>query len=67
MTEKLRIIPTDEEQLLLFSYRACSKDNRQHLFWLTVALAKRNTGAQKPAQAQPADVILLADPLRKFR
>lgn len=65
MTEKLQITPTDEEQILLVSYRACSTDNKQHLFWLTVALAKRNK--ESAPQPRPAEVILLADPLRKFR
>jgi hypothetical protein len=62
VTEKLALALTNDEEILIRAFRACSHENQEHLFWLSLALSQRKLSPKKPA-----DVFLLADPLRKFR
>lgn len=54
--------PTNDEEILLRSFRACSHENQEHIFWLCLELSKRDLAA-KPKAA----VFLLSDPFRKFQ
>lgn len=57
----IALVPSIDEEILLRAFRGCSHDNQEHLFWLTLALSKRNK-----APSKSAEVVLLADPLRKL-
>lgn len=54
--------PTNDEEILLRAFRACTPANQEHLFWLCLTLSKRELAVKQKGQ-----LYLLADPLRKFR
>jgi hypothetical protein len=59
--KSLGLVLNSDEEILIRAFRACTHDNQEHLFWLALKLSRRPLTSVKSAE-----VILLADPLRKF-